>query len=439
VYPVVWIPWSVGVVALAVLVRPRIARDAPNRALDGLLVAAAVAVLLQLIPLPAVLLNRIDSGAIPLRARLWLESPGATADRVPISIAPGQTVQAFVVFGASLLTFWTCRALCERGGAGRIVRAIAFIGLVSSVAAMVQRVESRELLYGIWRPLDAGARPYGPFVNRNHFATWVAMASPLVFGYLLARAPSARAQRLPERIIGAMKQLGSIRIWLVTAICVMVLAVLLSASRSGLVALVAAIATCVWLSRGRTSSSILRWALFQAVLLMLVVFSFANFSSLLARFDETFAVAGAERGRGAVWDDAKRVVADFPLTGTGAGTFGTAVTAYQTAAPGYSIGHAHNHYLQLAAEGGALVAVPATLAVWAFLTLFVRRMTEEVRSNYLMRAGAAAGITGALVQSIWDTGLRMPANAMLFSTLAAVATHASASTRRADRHGDQTD
>ena len=44
---------------------------------------------------------------------------------------------------------------------------------------------------------------------------------------------------------------------------------------------------------------------------------------------------------------------------TGAGTFGTAITVYQTAEPGYSIGQAHNHYLQIAAEGGALLSVPA--------------------------------------------------------------------------------
>ena len=48
--------------------------------------------------------------------------------------------------------FWTCRQVCETGGTGRIVRAIAFIGLVASVAAIVQRAQSIDLLYGVWRP-----------------------------------------------------------------------------------------------------------------------------------------------------------------------------------------------------------------------------------------------------------------------------------------------
>ena len=37
--------------------------------------------------------------------------------------------------------------------------AVAFIGLVASIAAIVQRAQSLELLYGVWRPQDAGARP----------------------------------------------------------------------------------------------------------------------------------------------------------------------------------------------------------------------------------------------------------------------------------------
>ena len=113
---------------------------------------------------------------------------------IPISIAPRDTLAAAGILLSAIVMFWTCRRVCEQGGTGRIVRAVAFIGLVASIAAIVQRAQRIELLYGVWRPLDTGARPYGPFVNRNHFATWVIMACPLVFGYLLARAPRHEAR-----------------------------------------------------------------------------------------------------------------------------------------------------------------------------------------------------------------------------------------------------
>jgi O-antigen ligase len=116
------------------------------------------------------------------------------------------------------------------------------------------------------------------------------------------------------------------------------------------------------------------------------------------------------------------VIHHFALTGSGAGTFGSAVAVYQTAEPGYSIGNAHNHYLQLAAEGGLLIGAPAVLGLCAFFALGARRLKEDASGDYLVRAGAVAGITAVLVQSFWETGLRMPANAMLLAVLAAVAT-----------------
>jgi hypothetical protein len=410
VYPLVWIPAALATVLLTAGVRPRVLVDARSRAVDLFLMLATLTIAVQLIPLPYSILQRIDPHIVPLRVALWLMPPAAASQilRLPISIVPRETGAALAIFGAAALLFWTCRQICEGGGTGRIV----------------QRAESKELLYGLWKPQDAGARPYGPFVNRNHFATWVIMACPLVFGYLLARAPAARdGQLLSQRFVSALKQLGSIRIWLASAVCLMMLAALISTSRSGIIGLVGAFAVSTWLSRGRHQPHTRRWSIFQAVLLALVILSFASFDSLISRFDETIAQNQSGRGRIAVWQDAERLIRDFRWTGTGAGTFGTAIIGYQTAEPEYSIGQAHNHYLQLAAEGGVLMVVPAVLVLGSFLLLFRRRLEEDASSDFLIRAGAVAGLAGVLLQSFWETGLRMPANAMLFAVLAAIATH----------------
>ena len=428
-YPAVWIPAGCAALVLALVLRPQIAHDRRDRPLDFMLIVSGLAIAAQLVPLPYSLLHLLDPHLLPLRGSVWLLPPAARSEalRLPISLAPLDTVAALGVFASAVAMFWACRAICQHDGAGRIVRAIAAIGVVASVAAIVQRVENKELLYGFWRPLDAGARPYGPFVNRNHFATWVIMACPLVFGYLLARAPSTRPQRLSQRVLSVLKQFGSMRVWLVSAVCVMTLAMLISTSRSGLIGLFGAMAASTLLSRGRQGSGVRRWAVFQGALLVLVAISFANFDAIVTRFDETLQQSGEGRGRAAIWADAKRIIDDFGITGTGAGTFGTAVAIYQTSEPGYSIGQAHNHYLQLVAEGGALVAVPAALVLGAFLALLVQRLSEDRSSNYLMRAGAAAGLAGVLLQSVWETGLRMPANAMLCAVLAAIATYATPS------------
>jgi hypothetical protein len=70
------------------------------------------------------------------------------------------------------------------------------------------------------------------------------------------------------------------------------------------------------------------------------------------------------------------------------------------------------------------VSAPAALAGVMFLGLFWSRMLEDRTPDALLRAGAAAGLAGVLIQSFWETGLRMPANALLCATAAAIATHA---------------
>jgi O-antigen ligase len=119
-----------------------------------------------------------------------------------------------------------------------------------------------------------------------------------------------------------------------------------------------------------------------------------------------------------------RLIRDFRWTGTGAGTFGAAIVPYQTTEPGYTIGQAHNHYLQIAAEGGFMLSSLAALIVTSFLLVFRRGLVEDEGRHHLIRAGAAGGIAGVMLQSFWDTGLRMPANAMLLAVLAAIVTHA---------------
>jgi O-antigen ligase len=84
--------------------------------------------------------------------------------------------------------------------------------------------------------------------------------------------------------------------------------------------------------------------------------------------------------------------------------------------------HAHNHYLQVLAEGGLLLLVPAAVVLMLFVRLAWRRMhdgDEEVRG---MRLAAMAGLVGVAVQSLWEVPLTMPAAALLAATLAAMAT-----------------
>src|SRR5439155_4969610 len=120
------------------------------------------------------------------------------------------------------------------------------------------------------------------------------------------------------------------------------------------------------------------------------------------------------------------MVRDFWLTGVGAGAYERGMLVYQTSPRhDFYFNHAHSEYLQILAEGGLLLSVPVAVALVAGAGGIARRLREDRSAAFWMRAGAASGLVAVAVQSVWETGLQLPANAVLFAVLAAIALHRS--------------
>jgi O-antigen ligase len=124
-----------------------------------------------------------------------------------------------------------------------------------------------------------------------------------------------------------------------------------------------------------------------------------------------------------IWRETLPILGDFWLTGTGAGTYQTAMIIYQRSSPGVLFNQAHNHYLQVAAEGGLLVGLPVALGLWAFARDAWSALLRDRSRMQWIRVGAVCGLFAVSVQSLLETGLTTPANAALAAILAAIATH----------------
>jgi O-antigen ligase len=129
--------------------------------------------------------------------------------------------------------------------------------------------------------------------------------------------------------------------------------------------------------------------------------------------------------RFAVWRDALRVIRDFPIVGTGLNTFGRVMLVYQKSAENVQVQQAYSDYLQLAAEGGLLVLVPAAIAVWLAVREIRRRFAEAgvSETTYWIRVGAVAALCGIAVQETVEFSLQMPGNAALFAVICGIALH----------------
>jgi O-antigen ligase len=406
------------VLLLLAVVRPPVARG-PGRLIDGALLLCLLAVAAQLVPLPAPLRERLSPHGFAVDRVVALDAEPEVHRPHPLSVDPDATAWAGALGAAYLGLFWCARAIFSRGGVRSTVRGVAALGLALTALVAVQRATSPALLYWTWKPLSVGASPYGPFVNRNSLATWLAMSIPLVIGYAMARHQSGRRSdggAIPGDSIDPTQ------LWLGGAAVLMTGGLLASMSRAGILGAAIGLIAFVAFSRQRSRGAISLAVISAGLAVMVVMGSmYANLGTLAMRLQET--TEQGPWGRPAIWRDTWRMASDFWLTGVGAGAFQRGMLAYQEGSRLFFFNHAHDEYLQLLAEGGVIVVIPAAIAVLAAVALMANYLGADRTAMFWVRAGAIAGLIAAAVQSIWDTGLRTPANGVLFAVIAAMALH----------------
>lgn len=126
------------------------------------------------------------------------------------------------------------------------------------------------------------------------------------------------------------------------------------------------------------------------------------------------------RDRITVWGGIVGMIKDHPLLGTGPGTFATVFTRYQPPGMLMRYTQGHNDYLHFISEAG-LALLP--VMVWMIIALFANGFKKLNNPSRLVRGttlGAMSGITAILIHSIFDFNLHIPANAILFTALAAI-------------------
>lgn len=418
------VPLAAGAIVLASGTRPALFRP-PHKLLDAALAGCLLVPVIQLIPLQPSTRQALSPAASSVEGALLFDAGDVAR---PLSLDPAATTWALATGLAVVACFWTARSIFARGGGLRqVARGVAWYGLVLAAIMFVQRATTPSLIYGFWHPITRSSNPapLGPFVNRNDFATWLLLACPLVFGYALARIESRAAER--HTPAGFEVLADSRTVWLGASVCLMIGALLASVSRSGLFGGAAAVAMFAVAARQRLTRQGVGVVFMGLALLIAIGAAYANLTELMQRISAT--VPSNFGGRITVWRETLPMARDFLNTGLGVGAFERGMLYYQTTTRLIFINHAHNEYLQFVVEGGLLLAVPLVIVIGAGSAAAARRLAEDTTPVFWIRAGAVSGIAAVAAQGIWDTGLRMPANAVLFAIVAAAATFSARSER----------
>jgi O-antigen ligase len=393
------------------------------------LLAAAIA--LQLVPLPHALRHLFSPEAARVEFLLRPDALVRASQWGSLSLSPRDTWQALGLVVAAALTYRAALRVFAGGGVRQVARVLAVTGVVLSAVAIVQRTVSPGRIYGFWDPGVPGAQPFGPVINRNHLAAWFTMAAALACGYMIARLRT----RMDGPVAGAQwrmvlrRAIDSGAVSMAAAWAAMAAAITAAQSRSGLIGLAVAFAV-LWRGGSRRG-----WDPRLATVAGLLIAASAGLVAYLGDVPgiaNRFAAGVGSTGvsRTVIWADTLPMIRDFWVAGVGAGAYDMAMVAYQQSVlpvphldTVWRFNHAHNHYLQVAAEGGLLLALPVLLCGWTFARVAHRRLLEERGELLWLRLGALGGLVGVVVQSLWEIPLTMPANALLAATLAAMVTY----------------
>ena len=363
---------------------------------------------LQLVPLPVGILKILS----PQAARWHIAAAvPAALGAAPLTLDPYATLEAACKSTAYVAFFALSLILLRDRGRIRIA---AYALIASGVL---------QALYGALISLQSiGTVAAGTFVNRNHYAAYLTMCLAVGIGVLIASLTGAKHQSWGSFFRNLMQWMITPKMALRLGLVVMVIALVLTRSRMGnssfFISLLVTGVIGLLLAKRATKSMIILLVSLVAIDVFIVGTYFGT-QRVIERIVQTTAET---EDRGAVAGYALHMWKDYPVFGSGLGSFPVVFPRYSADGTPVSYTHAHNDYLEFLAEVGVLGV--ALLGLMVLMSFAAALRAQYLRRDPLMRGlsfAAMMGILALMIHSSVDFNLQIPANALTFMLLLAFA------------------
>lgn len=347
----------------------------------------------------------------PQRREIALDKPimallGLCAVSFVFSRAEQDSAEAFALLLSYVAIFYaTLYSVRTREEQLELVYVICGIAVLLAIIGLL-KYSGTTLSFWVYEELTyPAAFLSGVYGNHNHMAGYLEMAIPLMLVLFLTRT-----------------RRGLTKVALLGVVIICILTQILTLSRGGWFSLGISLSfmTVVLMFHDRFQRKRLLALIFVSCLL-LVLFVLAGTDvfqrALTMADDETVLGMG---GRVIIWKGTLAMIRDFPVIGAGPGSFASVFPQYQPAGSTARFYKAHNDYLHFLAELGVLFL---PLLGWLLFALFSegrKKLRSTSRQTWGVSLGAMVGIVAILAHSFVDFNLLIPANAILFSVLAAL-------------------
>jgi O-antigen ligase len=378
---------------------------------------------LQVVPLPKFLVNIFSPGAYTYQELYAVDF--TKVKFLSLSLIPSFTIQkALELVVYFLLGFLVLKTVTRRQQIIRIYAVLVAVGAFEAFYGLFELYNKspRLLFYRKIHNLDSVT---GTFVNRNHLSGYLEMVIPLAIGLVISRIDLFSLKDLTwrDRILRLSERGLATNIILLFAVVLMSIAVVFSKSRSGVFILILIFIlffglTAIYFEMYTFRKKWIKGFLRVAFVLVLVISLYVGIDSVLERFSLDKLL---HEGRPIYWANALRTFANYPLFGTGLGTFGALAPPLAGADGPLALVHAHNDYLEYLSElgiigsllllGGILFSAGVSFILWR------TRKHPEVKGLAL---GGIISVAAILVHSLTDFNLHIPANMLLFAVILAL-------------------
>jgi hypothetical protein len=338
--------------------------------------------MLQLIPLPLDLIERLSPHAAELRQEVMGGPSGWAPITLDVSATLLELVKGFAYLGLMIVVAGYVKS-AHRGRS--ILLCIALLGGAMAVVSAAQRIFGTSAILGVYHPRSqTGSISFGTFVNSNHAASLFTLAA------LCGAGLTVELKDDQKRFLTA------------AASTLSVVALLWTGSRAGAMGLAVGTFLLLGLGLSRRTTAASAWLGATLVVAILAVGAFWTANGLRNRITTGEGLFDNQKTRG--WQDSVTLVRDYPLVGVGRGAIEAPLSKYRHKDEGVRLVFPENLLLQLSTEWG----LPVTLLLLLLVMKVGNDSLQGIRKVEMGAVGAACGVTAVAVHELGDFGLEMP-------------------------------
>lgn len=370
--------------------------------------------------LPQVLMFMVVCGwlvvqMLPILPTPLLLSDGTSIEVSTISIAPDQTMLMLIRQLTYGLFFYLMLQACARDQRRRLLfDVLLWVSVAYGVYGMTS-LYSGDTILGLEKWAYYGYAT-GTFVNRNSFATFLAMGG-VIAAARIGKLLSDKAEKHPSD--GGVPNLRSNILIYGLAYAFLLTVVLSTGSRMGLFVTIAGAVTAFAIALRRTRLGLFAMAVPAGLGVAIVAMIYFGQSL----FERLGSLESSANVRGDFYVQVWELIMQRPWTGFGGGAFELAFPLVHAAPVNSDVvwNKGHNTYLTLWSELGFVVGSLPIIAV-ALLGLRIAIGIARKRGSIESQAIGAGVLAVGAIHSLVDFSLEIPANTFIFLALLAAGT-----------------